>query len=120
MSKEVKKLIEEMEEIRDNPTFFVEDYGEMESMVTFEADECKTLLDYINQLENKLNKINTIVSNIDEKKIPKYQDKIRDLKFWLNYDYDKKVKCDREMSPEELEIHNIILSEIKKEGGSNE
>lgn len=51
MNKEVNELIEEIKEVIYNPTFFVEDYGEMESMVTFEADECKTLLDYINQLE---------------------------------------------------------------------
>lgn len=54
MNKEVKELIEEMKEVIDNPTFFVEDYGETESMVTFEANECKTLLDYINQLETSI------------------------------------------------------------------
>ena len=80
------------------------------------------LLDKVNQLEDKLNKINAIVSNIDEKKIPKYQDKVRDIKFCLEYDFwaNQKVKCDREMSPEELEIHNILLEKIKKEGSFNE
>ena len=51
MNKDIKTLKEEMKEVIDNPTFWVEDYGELESMVTFEAEECKLLLDYINQLE---------------------------------------------------------------------
>ena len=51
MNKDINTLKEEMKEVIDNPMVFIEDYGEMESMVTFEAEECKTLLDYINQLE---------------------------------------------------------------------
>lgn len=116
MNKDIKTLIEEMKEFR------IEQCHIPYYTYSFEREEFELLLDYINQLEDKLNKINAIVSNIDEKKIPKYQNKIRDIKFYLEYDFwaNQKVKCDREMSPEELEIHNILLEKIKKEGSFNE
>ena len=116
MNKEVKELIEVIK------VFNIEHSHHPYYLYTLDKKDVELLLDYINQLEDKLNKINTIVSNIDDKKIPKYQDKVRDIKFCLEYDFwaNQKVKCDREMSPEELEIHNILLEKIKKEGSFNE
>ena len=53
MNKEVKELIQKIEDVRDNPAI-LDDDGWCDNWMVMSAKECNILLDYINQLEEQL------------------------------------------------------------------
>ena len=113
MNKDIKTLKEEMKEVIDNPTFWVEDCGEMESMVIFEAEECKLLLDYINQLENLVSRETNRrkTATYDYAQLDKKLDDIRAIVSKSLFKTDLVELC---------RMKNQIIDVLDSIGGSNE
>ena len=51
MNKEVEKVINIIKDVRDNPTILDDECGMTDNWLVMNVKECKTLLDYIDQLE---------------------------------------------------------------------
>lgn len=56
MNKEVKEIIQKIEDVRDNPAI-LDDDGWCDNWMVMSAKECNILLDYINQLEEEIKKL---------------------------------------------------------------
>lgn len=95
MNREVKEIIQKIEDVRDNPAI-LDDDGWCDNWMVMSAKECNILLDYLNQLEEDKIHLIEIISGL------------------INYVKDTH---DEDLTDKTAEVMEMVLC---KEGGSNE